>query len=255
MTGEVAARVALNFPLYDADSEVGYWLRPNQSGHFLANDWAFDSDSLGVAEEFKPSGRFDVLLVGDSVVLGGNRLKQGDKLGPVIERMTGWQVWPASAGSWAVQNELAFLRRKPHLVEGADAIVFVINSGDFDKPSAWASEYTHPRTPPVSYLLYALRRYLWPPQIGPSPMPVPQRPTAEDWLEFARGKPVIVLAYTSRKDAGTNCNWIPPEFLKAGKWYCYDANPLGPRAFAHSIHPTEWGNRVLARAIIQLLRR
>lgn len=255
-TAEVAARIDLDFPLYEADGEIGYWLRPNQSGVFLDNDWAFNTDSLGVPEEFAPSRRVDLLLVGDSIVMGGNTRRQAEKLGPLIERMTDWQVWPASAGSWAIQNELAFLRRKPHLVEGADVVLFVVNSGDFAEPSAWASEYTHPRKPPTSYLLYALRRYVLPPEPSQPPMPVKPRPTAEDWVTFVHNadKPVMVLAYTSRKDAGSDCDWIPPAFLKAGEWYCYDANSLGSDAFAQSIHPSGWGNRVLARSVVKMLR-
>lgn len=97
---EGLARVAFKFPLYDADDEVGYWPRRDQQGSFLfVNDRAFDNNSLGVSADFQPTPTLDVLLVGDTIVYGGNEFRQADKLEPLLQRQTGWKVWPASAGS------------------------------------------------------------------------------------------------------------------------------------------------------------
>jgi len=255
---EVTARFAFDFPLYAADDEVGYWPAPNQMGSFLfRNDWAFNSTSLGVAEEFRPSDKFDLLLVGDSIVYGGNGLRQGDKLGPAIEQATGWQVWPAAAGSWGLQNELAFLRRHPKLVAGADLIVFVANSGDFTTPSVWRSPYSHPREYPALFLSYLFARYVaHPGEDPPAPFPVPQRNVLADWTSFVEtaGKPVLAVSYSSQAQAGQNCGWMPQSFKSVGAWICYDGKAvLGPSGFRDDIHPSVKGDHVLAQRIIEFV--
>jgi len=256
---ELAARVVFDFPLYGADSEVGYWPLPNQHGAFLLNnDWAFNEHSLGVAERFRPSAKVDVLLVGDSLVYGGNGLRQADKLGPLLESKTGWQVWPAGAGSWGLQNELAFLRRHPDLVEGADVIAFVVNSGDFAQPSVWTSALTHPRERPALYLPYLFERYVLhqetegKPATGEVPFPVPQRDVLGDWNAFVRvaNKPVVAIAYSAQAESGGGCDWIPPEFKQAGAWTCYDGlAQVGKGGFRDPIHPTPLGNKALAKRL------
>ena len=104
---EIAIRISgiIDFPLYDADNHIGYIPKPNQSGSFLrTHDWQFNSLSMG-ASEFKPSDTVvDTLLIGDSVVLGGNPYKQSDRLGPQLQKIRGGNVWPISAGSWGLRN-------------------------------------------------------------------------------------------------------------------------------------------------------
>lgn len=257
---ELAARIAFDFPLYDADSEQGYRVRPNQSGAFLfSKNWVFNGDGLGVAEDFQPSPDLDVLLVGDSIVYGGNELDQEDKLGPLLEAKSGWQVWPAGAGSWGLQNELAFLRDRPELAAGSDVIVFVVNSGDFDRPSEWRSPYTHPRERPVLYLPYLFTRYVLEPETPQeSPLPVAERDVFADFSAFVRDsrRPVYVLAYSSQAEAGQNCAWVPERFTTVGTWFCYDAmGAIGPDAFRDPIHPSVEGNKALAAAMFSLIAR
>jgi hypothetical protein len=248
---EATARLAFDFPLYEVDGEVGYWLSPDQRGTFLfTNDWAFNSESLGVGEEFRPTGGVDVLLVGDSIVYGGNGLRQADKLGPLLERRTGWHVWPLGTPGWALQNELAFLRRDPSLVDRADVIVFVLESMDFAEPTAWKSPYTHPRERPAFYLPYLFDRYvLTTRSTDEPPFPMKQRDVLADWLAFARsvGKPVIVVAYSNRFQGDQACSWVQRAFTHAGDWSCFDGlKSLGQAAFRDDIHPSVAGNRALA---------
>ncbi len=64
-------------------------------------------------------------------------------------------LWPISAGSWALRNELAYLRVNPDVVTQIDALVFVFNSGDFAEASSWKCELTHPRTKPnLAWAIY-----------------------------------------------------------------------------------------------------
>ena len=61
--------------------------------------------SMAAAGEFAPSPEaFDVLLIGDSLVLGGNKYRLEDRLGPQLSQLTGLPIWPIAAGSWSLRN-------------------------------------------------------------------------------------------------------------------------------------------------------
>ena len=99
----------VDFPLYQANMQIGYIPALSQQGSFLnRNDWKFNSLHMG-APEFLPGPVLDLLLVGDSVVYGGNAYRQSDRLGPALQaslqlHSPGALVWPISAGSWALRN-------------------------------------------------------------------------------------------------------------------------------------------------------
>lgn len=150
-----------DFPLYEANNKIGYIPKANQSGKFLwTHDWKFNQYHMG-AEAFKPSNADDVLLVGDSIVLGGNQLKQSERLGPTLAKKLNLAVWPISAGSWAMRNELIYLNSNPDVVKNIDTFIFVWNSGDFEKASSWACELTHPQQAPISAFLYVFQKYVY----------------------------------------------------------------------------------------------
>lgn len=247
--GELFLRIALDFPLYNADSVVGYWLKPRQHGVFLFNrDWSFNDDSMGVEHNFEATRNFDLLLVGDSIVLGGNPLRQKDKLGPTLSRETGWSVWPISAASWAMQNELTFLSRHDEMLKRVDGIVFVFNSGDFGAPSSWASEITHPRKYPKSYIWYAFEKCcVAPNSVTDSNLLVAKRDVVEMWYQFNKSSrvPILAVAYPARDEAEKNCNWVPIEFRRVGNWVCY-VNSSNNDYFRDNIHPSALGDARLA---------
>ena len=67
----------VDFPLIHADNKIGYIFKPNQHGSFLNhNEWKFNSVSMQNDEEFLPSDSLDILLIGDSIVSGGNTFKK-----------------------------------------------------------------------------------------------------------------------------------------------------------------------------------
>lgn len=217
---ELAVRAfgALSFPLYRADPYVGYWPAPGQSGRFLnKNRWVFNERSMGVAEAFRPGPGRDVLLVGDSIVLGGNPLDQDEKLGPRLTRITGHRHWPLSAGSWALLNEVHFLKRNMDVVEKSDALVFVLNSEDFAQASSWACDITHPREHPRVAIAYLIRKYLIPERQCLAGVPPELKVPAADWKEAwrellsdarVRGKPVDVWLYPTREES------LRPELMR-----------------------------------------
>src|SRR6266852_909458 len=135
----------LDFPLYENSPELGYIPLANQHGSFLGmNEWAFNELGMGVADHFRPGNYSrNILLIGDSIVLGGNHVDQDTKLGPVMNASCP-RIWPVSAASWAFLNELRYIRTHDYLLPTFDRIVFVSNSEDFGEASTWSSEYTHP---------------------------------------------------------------------------------------------------------------
>ncbi|KHL24237.1 hypothetical protein PK98_14765 [Croceibacterium mercuriale] len=199
----------------------------------------------------------DILLVGDSLVYGGNELKQAEKLGPLIAEQSGWSVWPAAAGSWGLQNELEFLRRHPDLVKGSDAIVVVVNSGDLTAPSAWKSPHSHPLERPRLYLPYLFNRYVRKVRApSTSPLPVPELDVFDEWARFVAHTdvPILLVAYSSSSERHQECRWLPLKYRKTTPTFCYDAGKRGGDGlFRDAIHPSVLGNRLFARWIVRRL--
>lgn len=210
MTCEAGLRLSgiADFPLYDADSVIGYIPKASQSGVFLRkNDWAFNTEHMG-AVEFSPTDAIDDLLVGDSVVLGGNPYKQNDRLGPRLSKILKEPVWPISAGSWSLRNELIYLRLHPEVVQGVDRIIFVLDSGDFEEASSWSCEETHPRTYPFLVSMYVFKKYIynWSP-CGEVPRYL--KVSTGNWQlelhgfissEQVRGKPIFFILYPDKAE-------------------------------------------------------
>ena len=77
--GSVRALGLVDLPLYDANAQIGYIPAANQQGSFLnKNDWQFNALHMG-APAFAPDPARDVLLVGDSLVYGGNTYRQPEQ--------------------------------------------------------------------------------------------------------------------------------------------------------------------------------
>jgi len=162
VSAEVGLRMAglTDFPLYQVDASAGYIPKPSQHGAFLnKNDWAFNDQSMGAAEAFKPSPS-DVVLVGDSIVYGGNPFRQSEKLGPQLQRLTHRMVWPVAAGGWSLGNEAGYLLSHPAVARDG-TLVLVLNSGDLAPTEHWQSDLYHPRRHPLIATEYLFRRYVW----------------------------------------------------------------------------------------------
>lgn len=218
--GEVALRFvgAGDFPLYLASADYGYIPAPSQHGRFLRNDWAFNALSMGVAREFDPSAQHAVLLVGDSIVLCGNECRQAEKLGPRLEALTSRPVWPASAGSWGLYNELRYMELHPEVTASVETVVLIVNPGDFDGASIWRNETTHPTTRPASVLWrsvgkalaqFEIWRKLTAPELGPDLLTMSNATLRDMWLRVTApvaGK-MVVLLYPDRKSMDDPASW------------------------------------------------
>lgn len=248
LTGaETIARVkhAADVPLYRVDHDLGYIPQPSQSGRFLGRyDWTFNDLSMG-AGPFTGHGD---LLIGDSLVYGDARMTQAQRLGPLLEDRLGVPVWPISAQSWALTNELTYLRLHPEVVQKVDKIIFVNNSGDFTTPSVWATEITHPTHRPLSAAAYALERGPLKRMLVKPPNP-PEGPWREALAAFHPGKPVTFVLYTQRGE--------DPAVMKGRQAQIAEAMPtakfiqiqLPPGDFIDHIHPTNKGTVEMASLI------
>ena len=249
---------AIDFPLYENSPVLGYVPQLNQRGSFLGkNTWAFNDLSMGVGDAFDPGASpRNILLVGDSIVMGGNPVNQPDKLGPAMNSLCP-RVWPIAAGSWAFLNELRYLHLHADMLSKIDRIVFVLNSGDFDEAASWASEYTHPTQRPISASLYLVSKQL-------THVMESARKGDNNWrgeLALLRGHyrgPITVVLYPTKTELGT-------PGLRSSKLDAW-GKEIGPDRtsfvmvaneqnwsaadYRDEIHPTSEGTRKLARYIV-----
>ncbi len=256
-----------DFPIYEANNTIGYIPQSNQQGKFLwTNDWIFNEYHMG-AETFKPSNAEDILLIGDSIVLGGNPLKESERIGPILQRKLNLAVWPISAGSWGMRNELIYLRGNPDVVKNIDTFIFVWNSGDFDQASSWSCEITHPKHSPISAFLYALQKYVYSFQKCNGEIKPEYLVASGNWqteLEAfinssaMKNKKVVAYLYpniSEQKDANlmkkmldSHINEIHEAGIKDVMSIGHDPR-WGLRNYRDKIHPSEKGNIVLADII------
>ena len=198
LAAEVGVRVAglVDFPLYDADATIGYIPKANQRGSFLnKNDWVINEKHMG-AETFVPDPAGNILLVGDSIVWGGNPYALPDRLGPRLQALVKGKVWPIAAGSWSLQNQLAYLNANPDVVSRVDTIVFVLNSGDLGPPSSWNCSLTHQRERSTVALIYLAKKYVlrWPCEGTPAE------------LQLKTQDPLVILrAFIDERASGGAC--------------------------------------------------
>jgi len=264
----VRATGLTDFPLYDANSEIGYIPSPSQSGSFLhKNSWEFNSLSMG-AGPFKPTEGVNTLLIGDSIVLGGNPYRQADRLGPTLQRVSNNTVWPISAGSWSLRNELIYLRTHPEVLRNIDNFIFVLNSEDFQQASSWGCETTHPRSYPISAAYYVFQKYVF--NIHPctgvladlSVKDGDWREEVKDFIahEHVEGKSVKFFLYPKKSEASamtlaesnlevhaanlmqeTNKNVRVFSVVRDTRW--------SPKFYRDDIHPSVEGTQILASII------
>ena len=164
---EAAVRLsgAVDFPLYAVDDEIGYVIKPNQQGNFLnKNHWVFNDRSMGTNQNWDPSGKPNLLILGNSIVMGGNPYDQQDKLGPLLQTRLGdkVKVWPAAVGGWSTVNESIYLSRNPDVVKATNFFIWEYMNGGLSQLSPARGEYVFPTQKPIFATWYMARRYVLP---------------------------------------------------------------------------------------------
>ncbi len=190
---EIAARSAglVDFPIYNVDPEIGYIPKENQSGAFLnKNDWYFNDKNMPIARNWQPSiSPKNILLIGNSIIMGGNPFRQQDKLTPQLQARLGEKLfaWPLAAGGWTQVNEMVYLDRHPEITAKADYFAWEYMAGGLSQATPWQGEYVFPSHKPIIAAWYAARRYLLPrffPSLHASELPVTGQINPNNLVKF-----------------------------------------------------------------------
>lgn len=132
-------------PLFVADPELEYILKPNQScrqfgNRVEVNEYSMRSHPFPRAKS--SPNEFRVMVLGDSVIYGGSRVDQDDLATSRLERMLAASmkrpvtVGNISAGSWGPPNLLVYAKRNGFF--DADVIVIVVSQQDYDDAMTFA---------------------------------------------------------------------------------------------------------------------
>lgn len=275
LIGEVGLRLGgmIDFPLYGRDQELGYWIQPNQQGRFMnKNEWAFNDKGMPIARSFQPTEAVDVLVIGNSIIMGGNAYNQKDKVGPLMQEAlgTGFNVWPVAVGGWSNVNQAVYLKRNPEVAANADLFIWEVMYGGFSEPAQWRSEYVFPTQAPTSALWYVARRYVLPKFMKFDMNELPPTGSAKQdniklietqlqKLVAASGKknPGVLFLYPNRDQlvaAKNGKEWLPEraEVMSMASKYnlmvidiAKDPN-WTTALYKEGTHPTEEGNRFIA---------
>lgn len=141
-----------SYPIYLLDGQIKYIPASNQSGVFLnRNHWFFNDRHMGNSDNWTPDKHPDVLLLGNSIVLGGNPYDHNEKLGPLLQNALGdkYSVWSAAAGGWTNINEMAYLDQNKDVAQNADIVVIEYMAGGLSIASPWPGYYVFPDHRPL----------------------------------------------------------------------------------------------------------
>ncbi|MFN4147524.1 MAG: hypothetical protein ACK4GN_16985, partial [Runella sp.] len=136
LIGELILRFVFGFcdaPLYIEDADFEYVLAPNQHRFRFLNVVRTNEVSMR-SDPIAPQDTTVVLLVGDSVVNGGNPTDHDDLASTLLEKKLTQhyqhrvRVLNVSAGSWGPDNAFAFLKKKGFF--NADLVCLVTSSHD-----------------------------------------------------------------------------------------------------------------------------
>lgn len=149
-----------SFPLFERAGHGRYRMRPDQAGLFRRRAaWRYDAN--GMRNDRIPADFAETtLLIGDSVVDGGNRIDQSETLATVAARLSGDSYYCVACHGWALANGLAELRALPGWT-GARRLVFVLNTGDLDSVADMWNEFSFPSRRPIWLTLWLVRRQLF----------------------------------------------------------------------------------------------
>jgi lysophospholipase L1-like esterase len=171
---ELALRLALglgNPVLFQADADTGYRYRPNQTVFRFGNKIQFNqySQRSEAVTTPKPPGMLRILMTGDSITNGGTLTDQTQTIAELFEARLATKKQPvevlnASAGSWGIGNQLAYLRKFGTF--DSDAAIAQIGTDDLTQPTSTSDRVGHdpsyPDQAPVLAIQELLTRYARP---------------------------------------------------------------------------------------------
>jgi hypothetical protein len=128
--------------LITSDSACEYILKPDQRvyrffSNTRTNHYGMRSDEVPPGRD---PGRLRILFVGDSLTYGTSQVDQSQIFTEILHRELPSvvhkpvEVLNASAGAWAPDNEVSYIRSRG--IFQSDIVVFVLNDGDVTQPRA-----------------------------------------------------------------------------------------------------------------------
>jgi hypothetical protein len=271
---------AISFPVYVRSAEFGYAPRGNQQGTFLGtNHWVFNERGMGVDRPWQPSQLTDILLIGNSIVMGGNPYDQKDKLTPQLQTRlgNGCPIWPVAAGGWSTVNEMRFLQANQELMAGTDFFIWEQMPGQMQRLNPWVSENVHPTQVPLWATWYVVRKALS--ARFPSTGPPALASAADPSVHYQKFDELLGRLVRSSKRRPAGMIFLYPDRAqlaqaRAGKEWLEDRQFFQRMAEAHGIllidvtrfpqwneslykdpvHPTAEGNAVLTEILNKALQ-
>lgn len=259
-----------SYPIYGIDDEIKYIPAANQHGNFLnRNSWYFNDRHMGNIFNWCQEKHPNILLIGNSIVLGGNPFTHGDKLGPLLEKDVGaaTTVWSVAAGGWSNVNEMVYLDRNPDVLKNADTVIIEYMSGGLTAASPWPGYYVFPDDNTWLLTSYIFRKYVLNALIGSATsdfgsLPVTGVADAAQLQRFktlissaSKDRNVVIFMYPKRKELRDQPGWLEAtapirDLCQVNLLICIDVaqEPTWTESAyeADGVHPTVAGNKVLA---------
>ncbi len=277
-------------PLFMAHPSIEYMFKPDQDvvrfgNHFFVNAYGMRSENF--PKHKRSPDEFRVMVVGDSVVNGGNLTDHARLATTVLQKQLSQRlgvpvvVGNISAGSWGPENYLRYAQEYGFF--DADMVVLVISSHDAADNPAFGplNPNTHPTRSPLFAVGEGLTRYLpkYLNRLGRasgSGGGTAEEPAALDAGEVERGldglRGFIALAAASGARVCVMQHWERGEVEGGGAYPGHDtireacgrvgvpviqldgyfrrALGEGHNPYRDSIHPNDTGQAVLAQALL-----
>lgn len=272
---EILLRIkgVLDFPVYKIESNGHYTLASNQSGSFLQkNQWFVNSSGFINKKELDTSKPY-IILIGDSVVYGGNPVNYYDRIGEKLENKIKKNVYIGALGGWSLQNEIQFINKNIDTIKSADKLIIQFDSGDLSGlATAESGSITHPVEKPKSAIIYCIKKYIYPKLFSQSEQselpPIPDNSESNgtwdnDLLNISKnvkGKILFVL-YPDSKALENKKLWDLQtkeikDFIKLheDKFEILDLTEFhewNSKLYRDGVHPNIQGNIVVADIIAQ----
>jgi lysophospholipase L1-like esterase len=259
-----------SYPIYVIDNDIKYIPAANQHGRFRnRNDWYFNDRHMGNISNWRPERHPNVLLIGDSIVFGGNPFNHHDKLGPLLEKDLGatTTVWSVAASAWTNVNEMVYLDRNPDVLQNADTVIIEYMSDGLAAANPWPGYYVFPDHKAWLLTSYIFRRNVLAPLLERitsafGSVPVTGATDAAQLQRFkmlissvSSKRNVVIFMYPMISELRDNSSWLaataPVRHLcQENAVICIDVarEPTwGESAYqGDGVHPTVAGNKVLA---------
>lgn len=219
-TAELGLRMAFGLgrpPLMQADTEVGYLFQGDQDlwrfgRHVKINHYHQRSDDVTPQPA---EGTVRVFAIGDSITFGGVELDSDQPFPAVLQtrlRADGVpaQVLNASAGSWAIGNERAYIEKFGNF--GSQVAVLEIGSDDLVQRTSTSApvgvDPAYPDHNPPAALWELFQRYLVPRLAGTAgPRPATR---AEEEAQFPRNMDEFAREVALLRAVGTSVIVVHP---------------------------------------------